>query len=161
MSSVWCTLILIASVIGLGDSAYLTYVHYAHAPILCIGGGCDIVNSSPYAQIWGVPIAVLGFLGYLLMGGLALWELRARQELRPLIRSALLGTALMSWLFAIYLTYLELFVIYAICTWCVISAIDLTLILIIASLAMAELFRTAPISTVQAKGTKLSRRANG
>jgi uncharacterized membrane protein len=143
LTSIWSTIILIATVIGLGDSAYLTYVHYAHTPILCLGSGCETVNSSPYSVLFGFPIAVLGFIGYLFMGGLALWELRTREELRPLMRSALLGMALLSWLFAVYLTYLELFVIYAICTWCVISAIDLTLILILASVAVAELFRTA------------------
>lgn len=144
ISSLWSKVILIASVIGLGDSAYLTYVHYAHVSIVCIGGGCDTVNSSPYAQLFGIPVAILGLLGYLLLGGLALWDLRARdEELRTLIRSALLGVALMSWLFAVYLTCLELFVIYAICTWCVISAIDLTLILIVAGLGMVEIFRRA------------------
>jgi uncharacterized membrane protein len=160
MSSLRSKIILVAAVIGLGDSVYLTYVHYAHVSIVCIGGGCDTVNSSPYSQLFGIPVAILGLLGYLLMGGLAAWSLRTRDEgLRPLIRSALLGVALMSWLFAIYLTYLELFVIYAICTWCVISAIDLTLILILASLAVAELFRTTPIAANQAKRAKPSGRA--
>ena len=114
------TRILLAalSVAGLLMSAYLTWVHFLGVSPLCLtgSGGCEAVQTSRYAEIFGVPVAVLGLAGY---AGLLLSAL-LRGEV-----GALLGLfiALVSVLFSAYLTWLELFVIHAICQWCVTSAI--------------------------------------
>jgi len=105
------------AVVGLLISAYLTWVHYAGVAPVCVGGsgGCETVQSSSYATILGVPVAVVGLVGYsgLLLSASLLDEV-----------GIYLGflVALVGALFSAYLTYLELFVIHAICEWCVASA---------------------------------------
>lgn len=102
---------------GLLMSAYLTWVHLLGLSPVCLSGngGCETVQSSRYAEILGVPVAALGMGGY---AGLLLSAVLRGEG------GALLGlfVTLVSVLFSAYLTYLELFVIYAICQWCVSSA---------------------------------------
>ena len=105
------------AVAGLLISAYLTWVHYAGVAPVCVGGsgGCETVQTSSYATILGVPVAALGLVGY---SGLLLSAfLRGEASLYLGLLVALVGT-----LFSAYLTYLEVFVIHAICEWCVASA---------------------------------------
>jgi uncharacterized membrane protein len=115
---------------GLLLSAYLTWVHFAHVAPVCVGGsgGCETVQSSRYATVLGVPVAVLGLVGY---AGL-LFSAVLRGELGVYLgfMIALVGT-----LFSAYLTYLEVFVIHAICQWCVASAAIMVAALICAALA--------------------------
>jgi uncharacterized membrane protein len=105
------------AVVGLLISGYLTWVHYAGVAPVCVGGkgGCETVQTSSYATILGVPVAALGLVGYsgLLLSAL----LRGEAGVYLGLLVALVGT-----LFSVYLTYLELFVIHAICEWCVASA---------------------------------------
>ena len=106
------------AVVGLLISAYLTWVHYAGVAPVCVGGsgGCETVQASSYATLLGVPVAALGLVGY---SGLLLSAfLRGGAGAYLGLLVALVGT-----LFSAYLTYLELFVIHAICEWCVASAI--------------------------------------
>jgi uncharacterized membrane protein len=115
---------------GLLISAYLTWVHFAQVAPVCVGGsgGCEKVQSSRYATVLGVPVAVLGIIGY---AGL-LFSAVLRGELGVYLGFlfALVGT-----LFSAYLTYLEVFVIHAICQWCVASAAIMVAALICAALA--------------------------
>lgn len=121
----------ILALLGLGVAVYLAYVEITHVEAICGPiGECNIVQSSPYAQIFGMPIAVLGVLFYLVVG--FLW---AGQKYLPgrwagLAGVELLGLTLAGLLFSIYLTWLELFVIQAICAWCVSSAVITTLLLL-------------------------------
>ena len=100
--------------------------------IACGTGGCETVQTSPFSRFLGLEVALYGVVGYLVLLVLSMDTLR-----RPLagISSRLLlilsGTGLA---FTIYLTYLELFVIKAICRWCVGSAVIITLIFIVALL---------------------------
>jgi uncharacterized membrane protein len=105
------------AIVGLLISAYLSWVHYIGAVPVCLGGsgGCESVQSSSYATIFGVPVAVIGLLGY--SGLLFAASLRGEVGIYLGFLVALVGT-----LFSAYLTYLELFVIHAICEWCVVSA---------------------------------------
>jgi uncharacterized membrane protein len=99
-------------------SAYLTWVHYSGQLALCIGvGGCETVQSSRYAEIAGFPVAVLGLGAFAAVTVLA--GLRLRTDAAPWTLTGLFGVTLAGTLFAVYLTYLELFVIHAICPWCV------------------------------------------
>src|SRR4051812_32698680 len=106
------------SVVGFLISAYLTWVHFLGVSPICLtgSGGCEAVQTSRYAEIFGVPVAMLGLAGY---AGLLLSALLRGES------GALLGlfVALVSVLFSAYLTWLELFVIHAICRWCVTSVI--------------------------------------
>ena len=117
---------LVLALAGIGVAAYLTYVHYAGLQPLCAGGshGCERVQSSSYAKVGGIPVAVLGLAGYVAIAvALVLPGERAR-----LAAAAL---AVSGFGFSAYLTYLELFDIRAICQWCVASAVILTLLCVL------------------------------
>ncbi len=111
--------------IGIGIAGYLTYVHYAGLKVLCLSsGGCETVQASTYAKLDGIPVAVLGLGGYVLI----LASLAIRGDIG---RATGFGIALIGFLFSAYLTYRELFTIKAICQWCVSSAVLMTLLLIL------------------------------
>jgi uncharacterized membrane protein len=112
--------------LGICVAGYLTYVHYAGLEPFCAGGGhgCERVQSSTYAKLGGVPVAVLGLGGYLAIAA----ALLAPGERARLAAAAL---AVVGAGFSGYLTYLELFVIDAICQWCVASAVLLTLLAVL------------------------------
>jgi uncharacterized membrane protein len=115
---------IVLSILGILVSAYLTWTHFANTSVQCIGGshGCDDVQQSVYSSIAGIPVALLGLFGYIAILGLLLIE--TKQGLlannAPLL---LFGCTLAGVAYSIYLTYLELFVIHAICQWCVASAV--------------------------------------
>jgi uncharacterized membrane protein len=117
--------IAVLSVIGIGIAGYLTYVHYEGLKVLCLSsGGCETVQSSRYAKLDGIPVTVLGLIGYVgILGSLAIRGDAGRM--------AGFGLALIGFLFSLYLTYRELFTINAICQWCVGSAVVMTLLAIL------------------------------
>jgi uncharacterized membrane protein len=103
--------------LGLAIAGYLTYVHYAGiSPVCEIAHGCEKVQTSHWSRIAGVPVALLGLLGY--AGILAALLLRREAAL-----TAAAGQALVGFGFSAYLTYREVFTIHAICIWCVASAV--------------------------------------
>ena len=115
------------AIAGLGIAVYLTIVHYQGGDPVCLagGGGCAKVQDSDYADLLGVPVPLIGIGGYLtLLAAAAL----------PGDRGRFLGVfaGLVGVGFSIYLTYLEIFEIEAICHWCVASAVVMTLALIAA-----------------------------
>lgn len=120
--------LLILAFAGIGIASYLTYVHYnGLSPICAVGHGCEKVQASRYAKVAGVPVPLIGLVGYVAI----LVSLFVRGEL------ARLATAVMAYGgfgFSVYLTYLELFEIHAICQWCVGSAIVMTLVAIVATI---------------------------
>jgi uncharacterized membrane protein len=120
--------ILVLALIGLGIATYLTYVHYAGLKVLCLSsGGCETVQASAYAKLAGIPVAVLGLVGYV---GILL-SLAVRGELGRIGGFAI---ALIGFGFSMYLTYRELFTIKAICQWCVSSAVLMTLLAILTAI---------------------------
>lgn len=120
------------NIIGALDAAYLTWVKVVENGICSVSSGCEVVNTSQYSSIAGIPVAVLGGGAYLLMLAVLLLEKRSVFfELNgPLI---VFGLSLAGVLYSVYLTYLEIYVIRAICPFCVLSAIVLTLILILSA----------------------------
>lgn len=86
------------------------------------GGGCAVVQSSPYAVFLGVPVPVWGVVGYVALLGLALYGLQPSGLARPAVGWLLVGWAALALGFTAYLTYLEAFVIRAWCRWCLVSA---------------------------------------
>src|SRR5918995_2894943 len=128
--------LLVLAVVGGLISAYLTWTHFAGLTPVCTGSGegCETVQSSRYASILGIPVALLGFLAY---GGLVFSAVMWREAgvyLGFLI--SLVGT-----LFSAYLTYLEIFVIGALCQWCLASAAIMVAALICATLAALPLLQ--------------------
>lgn len=112
--------VIALAIAGIAIAGYLTWVHYEGIDPVCVGGGggCERVQASEYSELGGVPVALLGLLTYLAILGLALAGEGARVVLA--------GVALIAFGFSAYLTYLELFVIDAICQWCVASAVVAT-----------------------------------
>lgn len=110
-------LLALVATAGVLISAYLTWTHVWGVPPVCVGGGggCETVQTSRYSEIAGVPVAALGLLAYaaLLLSAV----LRGESAVFLGLFVALVGV-----LFSAYLTYLELFVIGAVCQWCVASA---------------------------------------
>lgn len=101
-----------AALLGGAVAAYLTYVHYAHVSPICTTGGCEKVQSSSYAELAGVPVALLGLIAY------------AAILVTTLVRgvpAAFTGVviALGSAGFSGYLLWAQLARIHAICVWCV------------------------------------------
>lgn len=115
--------ILIMSIAGLAISFYLTNLYLFGGIIPCgASGGCEVVKGSPYAWLLGVPIPMWGAVAYVAITGVAVWAL-AMRRLGEWARLSLFALGLAGLLFSGYLTYLELFVIHAICRWCVGSAV--------------------------------------
>ena len=111
----------VLAAIGLGISGYLTYVHYFQLQPLCLTGGCEQVQASRYSELLGIPVALIGVVGYLLILASLLVPGDAGRLAGLVFSFAGLG-------YSLYLTYLELFQINAICQWCVASAVVVTLI---------------------------------
>jgi uncharacterized membrane protein len=123
----------VLSIIGLGASIYLTYVEVTHTRALCGPvGDCNTVQSSPYAKLFGVlPIGVVGAIGYIAILVTWLWRRFRTDPLSKIAGPIMYGMALFGTLFSIYLTYLELFVIHAVCIWCLSSAAIVTALMLL------------------------------
>ena len=107
---------------GLAIAGYLTIVHYAGGePVCAIAHGCATVQKSTYAELLGVPVALLGLLGY--VGILAALVRDGEQG-----RTAAAFLSLAGFGFSAWLTYVEVARLDAICIWCVASAICMTLL---------------------------------
>jgi uncharacterized membrane protein len=120
--------ILVLCLLGIADAGYLTYVHYAGLKVACLSsGGCETVQASRWAKLDGIPVSVLGLIGYIAI----LLSLAIRTELG---RAAGFGIALIGFGFSMYLTYRELFTIKAICQWCVGSAVLMTALAILTAI---------------------------
>lgn len=111
---------------GVVVAGYLTAVALDPSRPLACGplGDCHAVQSSEYAHVAGVPVAALGLAMYLALFALAVARWYTRDRSRAyLLASAAFALALGGVVYSIYLTFLELFVIHAICPWCVTSAV--------------------------------------
>jgi uncharacterized membrane protein len=112
---------IVLAVAGLGIASYLTYVHYAGIKPACTAGAsCVKVQTSAWSTLAGVPVALLGLLGYAAIAA-ALVAPDTEEA-----RLATLALSLIGFGFSGYLTYRELFTIHAICEWCAASALILT-----------------------------------
>jgi len=115
-------------VLGLGVAGYLAYVEVREVSAICGPvGDCNTVQQSPYARLFGIlPIGILGVLGYLAL--LAAWFVGqiGRGEFAAWGRRAAFAFATFGVVFSLYLTFLEPFVIGAVCAWCLTSAVIMT-----------------------------------
>jgi uncharacterized membrane protein len=104
--------IALLSLAGAGIAAYLVYTRYSGAAIFCSTGGCETVQSSKYAEVAGIPVAVLGLIGYAAIFVTAV--LRDPMSAAVGVALSAIGVA-----FSGYLLYAQLGPIDAICQWCV------------------------------------------
>lgn len=122
-------LVAVLALVGAGIAAYLVYVRYAHVAIACTTGGCEKVQSSRYAEVAGIPVAVLGLLGYL-----AILTTTLRDT--ALARVAGMWLAAIGLAFSLYLLVIQIAVIDAICQWCIASDVVMALLFIATALRL-------------------------
>ena len=116
----------VIALIGIGVTTFLTIAHYDHIVVPCAGHGnpCETVQTSIYSKLLGVPVALIGLVGYVAITA----SLLAPE--RDLMRLVTLALALFGLIFSGYLTYREAFTLHAYCEWCLSSAGLITLLFI-------------------------------
>lgn len=125
----WISAIL--AILGLADAGYLSWIKLANAVAACSGiGDCASVNSSRYAEMWGIPVALFGAATYLVILGLLLLEGRWSHIIYP-FRLGVFGVTLVGTLYSAYLTYVEVAILRAICPYCVVSALLMTALFVL------------------------------
>ena len=128
--------------LGIVVSGYLASKRLTGGSLACSRWAqCDVVNSSIYSKFLGIPVSFIGLGAYLLLLALALAALwtAGRTQRQILLLSLLLSLGGVG--FSIYLTYIEVYVIEALCSWCVASAIIITLL---AVFGLVNVLRSAP-----------------
>ncbi|HEY7198525.1 MAG TPA: vitamin K epoxide reductase family protein [Gaiellaceae bacterium] len=125
--------VALVALAGIAVAGYLTYVHYQPDALICTSsGGCETVQESSYANLAGIPVALLGLLAYLAVLALVAWD---SEGARTGVAAIALGAAG----FAVYLVTLQAFVIEAWCIWCLVN--DLVLVPLLAILAVGRVLR--------------------
>jgi uncharacterized membrane protein len=138
----WLRAPVVLSLLGIFVSGYLSVKRLTGGSLVCSRWAqCDTVNNSVYAKISGIPVSFIGLAGYLVILGLAVAALQTWGPTHRRLLAVGFVLALGGVGFSAYLTYIELFVIDAICSWCVASAI---LIILLAIVGGINLWRTNP-----------------
>lgn len=133
---------VVLSLLGIAVAGYLTYVHYAGIEPVCqLSGGCEKVQTSQWADFAGIPVALLGLIGYVLI---LLSLLLLRGDARKFVTAAL---SVCGFLFSAYLQYRSIFSIEATCQWCLASALIMT------GLAVVTVWRALLIEQPSPAGT--------
>lgn len=137
-------IIAVLALIGVLISTYMLLYHIGViGSILCGTGGCERVQNSPWAEFYGIPVPLLGLLGYGGLLVLAMLGIQPRFTTDGRLAALLLFGGFVGFAFSMYLTYLEAFVIHAWCRWCIASAVLATLLFVAALPELARLRRRA------------------
>jgi uncharacterized membrane protein len=132
-------LVALVALAGVFVASYLTMYKLGYIGTLaCAVGSCETVQTSKWATFLGFPVGAWGVAYYIFVLGLAIVGLSGRFADTRGLSQALVGVTAFGVLFSLWLTYLELFVIHAICQWCVISAILATILFILSWLDLRE-----------------------
>ena len=114
---------VVAALIAAMIAGYLTVAHFREALLVCSRlSDCQTVQSSSYAEIHGLPVALLGLILFTLLLGMTIARL-LRPDIGNLLTAVIFVSLAGAVTFYAYLTYLELFVIKAMCQWCVASSL--------------------------------------
>ena len=126
--------LVLLNLLGVGIAGYLSWVKWTDTEAFCGGvGDCTGVQNSIYAYFLGIPVAYLGLVAYGVLFALALYNLRTDPEHGSLSYLAFFAGAVGALAFSTYLTYAELFLLRAICPWCVASFVNLGVITLLAA----------------------------
>ena len=129
---------MLLAFLGALDALYLWIYKISNNDKMCLGSGdCATVNYSPYSEINGIPVALLGLFAYLAMLAILLLE----TTWKPAGKYGtylVFGISLAGVLFSAYLTFIEFFVIHAVCPFCIISAVVITFIFIMAIIRLVK-----------------------
>jgi len=136
------SLSLLVSLLGLFDSLYLLWVYTSpFRPLACLGSGCDAVRASAYSKLGGLPLPLYGAAAYSALALLVFADALAPPAVARRINQAVAAISGAGFLFSIYLTYLEAFVIHAWCLWCIVSTLAISYLF---ALALVDLSRPVP-----------------
>jgi len=131
--------IVVLALVGLLVATYLwLYKIGVLGELQCGTGSCEYVQTSPYADVLGIPVAFLGVLGYFAQFVLGLVGLQPRFVADRRVALSLAVLATLGFALTLYLTAIELFVLHAICRWCVGSAVIMTAIWGLALMGLAR-----------------------
>ncbi|OGG00257.1 hypothetical protein A3D78_02085 [Candidatus Gottesmanbacteria bacterium RIFCSPHIGHO2_02_FULL_39_14] len=125
MKSSYNRLIFILSLIGILVAIYVLQSFIRQSSIVCVNNGCEIVRKSLYSYPLGIPVPAFGLIGYSLLTLFTF--LRTISSDRRLLYG-ILGISVFGVLFVSWFTFMELFIIKAVCTWCAVSAINMFII---------------------------------
>ncbi len=125
---------MILAIIGIIDSLYLSYAKISHSELYCAGSNnCATVNSSSYSEVFGIPNAFLGAGGYIVI--FLLFYLEERNKFVKEYSSIIvLGLTIIGALYSVFLTYVEVALLKAVCPYCFISAVVMWILFILASI---------------------------
>ena len=129
---------IIFSVVGLLVSIYMSIYKFSNNNAMCLGSGdCATVNASRFSEIYGIPVAFFGVFGFVAIILVHFLEKRIKlfEQQGTLM---IFGMGLFGFIFVLYLTYVELYVIHAICPFCVATAIAMVLVFIIAIIRLVR-----------------------
>lgn len=119
-------------IIGIAVSIYMTIYKISGNDGMCLGSGdCSTVNASRFSEVNGIPVAVFGIVGYAAILFVHIFETR-NEFFRKNGTLLIFGMALTGFLFTLWLVYVELALLNAICPFCVTSQVAMTIIFIIA-----------------------------
>jgi len=128
----------VLAVLGLLVASYMTVYKWTDNQTMCLGnGGCSVVNSSVYSEIYGIPVALVGVLGYAVI--LAALVLAGR--LAFLRRNGVLivfGLCLAGFIFTVYLIYVEIALIHALCPFCIVSQLIMSVLFALAVIRLVR-----------------------
>ncbi|MES0339063.1 MAG: vitamin K epoxide reductase family protein [Anaerolineales bacterium] len=134
----WLASVLLA-LTGAVDSAYLAFLKFTGTVAACSDiGDCEAVNNSKYAEIGGIPLALLGLLGYLAILAFLILETQF-PSWRDVLHLGVFGFTLAGTIYSVYLTYIEIFVLHAVCPYCVVSAVVMLLLFAISIIRLRKL----------------------
>jgi uncharacterized membrane protein len=132
-------LVALVALAGVFVALYLTLYKLGYiGTLVCAVGSCETVQASKWATFLGVPVGAWGVGYYVAVLALALVGLSGRLADSLRLSEVLVGVTTVGVLFSLWLTYLELFVIHAICQWCVVSAILAVVLLVLSWLDLRE-----------------------
>jgi uncharacterized membrane protein len=126
------------AILGLAVAIYMTIYKVLNADAMCLGSGdCSTVNASPYSEVYGIPVGAIGAIGYAAILATLYFEKRNRffKENGALM---LFGMALTGFLFTLWLIYVEIAILKAICPFCLTSQIAMTIIFILVVLRLIK-----------------------
>jgi uncharacterized membrane protein len=124
--------------LGLIVTVYLSYVKLTDVPMACVAGGafnCDVVQNSAYSRLFGIPIAWLGLGTYLILGVLLVLENRIGL-LRDYGIILVFGIALFAFIYSVFLVYVQVAILQALCPWCLAHELIMTFFFIAASIRL-------------------------
>jgi uncharacterized membrane protein len=129
---------VVLAIMGLLVSIYMTIYKIYHVEAMCLGSGdCSTVNASRYSEVNGIPVAVIGILGYAAILAVLYFETRNR-FFKHNGTLMIFGMALTGFIFTVWLVYVEIALLRAICPFCVTSQVAMTIIFILAVIRLLK-----------------------